>query len=972
MDLYEESMPETSGKDYTIYFNSEESSDFDILSKIMKKGEIFQKQALIMNLKKYLNNDGLFLSLISGIIHNLEEWDRETQSLFSKYLFKIVTAISPKSSIYQKLMNIIIKHILFAVCNFHDTVTTDYIFYFDKIVNFIDIQGENEEEDRISNLGFKKKRNKKRYVEIDEDIYEFVISLGKFGQTVQNRKMCAFFCSSLIRINKANKALIKYILESSSSEEDDIEPNKEIKNKTQNSEGGINKLFERFLVLSGDSENEIKRQIAHEMRYMIRIFYSESEPNSDLITNLISLLKSDWDHHTQIETIISILDNLYILLNSKDMLDILFELLQKIITNLYFEKDLVCKIFISLNTNIVKATKICFNNRNLKAVYEKYFQINTINEFFNVFEKNEGAIVFREALLHSYANMNHIIKYSKLNYSLISVEQSEQIMDKIYSEISDSNTLKTEQEYTVKFYEELSEFISFIPKNKLPQVEEKRKLSNEKAQNPPKANQVDNFNVFGKENFSYFYGSKKFLFLLKQISDDKHLNHLVSPILNLMDFITSDSLSYNEKLFAKYRNKSSKGDIKILKPNEKVIKAIKEFIPYIYRNAVLNKHKEEYYDIIYSKIEALLNRKIGYQIKSYLMEILANITKYSIKRQTYLNYVDKNFLYSNSFYERRLYIIFLKECFEVFSIKYLVDYKIWDNILILLSDKVSMISCSMIKIYNKYIYLLNHRYKEMNEEILKKIYNLKNREQNESQGDSQNLNDKEKIKLIKDLLNFTGKPIERKLLNAQIEFDKEKEKEDDDVRQVEEDSMDQKELLGPKPNNSSAVNKSFIQRKPSFVSGAKFNLPYAKSGAKSLPPVTAKTYSKKKTSNLFESCPVKFGKQYGLEPIDFNTSPSLLKRNVFNGIKNLNTLCKGKNKQPEKIKDSDNINHNLFAKQNTKTKNNPMNVSNKGSPPKSSSGTNFNYIRNKTALKVVCKNQPSTFKSSYDVNNKDS
>ena len=55
MELYEEPMPEKSEKDYTIYFISEELSDYENVNKIMKKGESFQQQALITNLEKYLS-----------------------------------------------------------------------------------------------------------------------------------------------------------------------------------------------------------------------------------------------------------------------------------------------------------------------------------------------------------------------------------------------------------------------------------------------------------------------------------------------------------------------------------------------------------------------------------------------------------------------------------------------------------------------------------------------------------------------------------------------------------------------------------------------------------------------------------------------------------------------------------------------------------------------------------------------------
>ena len=85
-NYYEDIMPISTNEDeYLKYYIDESLSLFDKLNSIIKKGEPFQRQALINNLNAYAR-DSLFSSLIQFIIGDIGTWDVDSIVLFPKSL----------------------------------------------------------------------------------------------------------------------------------------------------------------------------------------------------------------------------------------------------------------------------------------------------------------------------------------------------------------------------------------------------------------------------------------------------------------------------------------------------------------------------------------------------------------------------------------------------------------------------------------------------------------------------------------------------------------------------------------------------------------------------------------------------------------------------------------------------------------------------------------------------------------------
>jgi hypothetical protein len=68
-------------------------------------------------------------------------------------------------------------------------------------------------------------------------------------------------------------------------------------------------------------------------------------------------------------------------------------------------------------------------------------------------------------------------------------------------------------------------------------------------------------------------------------------------------------------------------------------------------------------------------KKENYQIQSETIRLCVRLMKYAKEndREEILNFVYKTYFESNNFYNRRLYLTFVEECFEVFSICYLKE-----------------------------------------------------------------------------------------------------------------------------------------------------------------------------------------------------------------------------------------------------------------------------------------------------------
>ena len=112
-NYYDEIMPLFTNKDeYLKYYFEESLPIFDKLNTIIKKGQPFQRQALIKNLIVY-EKEPLFKSLINFIIDDIPTWDAETVLLLPKTLYLLI--INTDYVLENDLFNLIFKHMILSV-----------------------------------------------------------------------------------------------------------------------------------------------------------------------------------------------------------------------------------------------------------------------------------------------------------------------------------------------------------------------------------------------------------------------------------------------------------------------------------------------------------------------------------------------------------------------------------------------------------------------------------------------------------------------------------------------------------------------------------------------------------------------------------------------------------------------------------------------------------------------------------------
>ena len=150
---------------------------------------------------------------------------------------------------------------------------------------------------------------------LNDNIFEFILSLGKFGQSSINRRLCCYLSSSLCRL------LIK-------SKETLLE------------DKNVQRLFERMSLLFEDPDKIIELQMVREIQYVIPLFKDIMFNNKDVILSIECYIKLDWDHIPQTMTIICLLNNIITIENIKSIVDTLFEKIKEILEDKEYEINL--------------------------------------------------------------------------------------------------------------------------------------------------------------------------------------------------------------------------------------------------------------------------------------------------------------------------------------------------------------------------------------------------------------------------------------------------------------------------------------------------------------------------------------------------------------------------------------------------------------------------------------------------------
>ena len=833
LNYYEEPMPNIINKDeYQQYYFEETLEDFDKINIIIKKGKPFQRQALIKNLIIYIK-EPLFESLINFIISDIPTWDSETILHFPKSLYLLL--INKEYILENELFNMIFKHIINFVSSGPEIYRDEYIYYFNKIIEYysiIDINNNN-----------KIKKNIFPY-KINDDIIEYIINLGKFGETSINKRLSCYLSSSLCRI------MIKI------NEEENI--------NNLNDEN-IQKLYKRLSYLFYDGDKIVETQMVRELIYIIPLFKDIMFTNEDINQAIESYINLDTNHIIQVMAIISLLKNIIYLKNQeKNVNNILLKKIKEITKDIDYESIYKNFIYHILITEIYNN----YESLNLSFIYQ-VFNLHIIQYYYIFFELEPI----------------HIKNFDKFNFLINFFLENEKYFDNIkinnnnnnkcykykdytYKELVDEINLETiMEEYFIKIYDKL--FLCKDNNNNEKKKNELNKKNNEESKNNEillisDNNNIDNLskliydkfsledmidnkinNIYSKEDLKkiFYVYLPKIIQCLPNINTNKNLcnklNFLFSKdnilfILNIYSFLMNNNNNINNfnlnederKIKKKLKNnpfyelflfllkKNNKlfilsNKIILNKNNKEIIyegniynklinsilfninliylespnlitndihlflaNIIKILIPKFYKyyknityneiannndslyvncfNSCFNDNKEilklSFHEKIFERIfndliSKVINRNnLGHYIIKEYVEIIPYLILYSYYREKYYDFFKKEILFSDNFYKRKYSINFFDKCFKLFSFEYFYNNNLFNDIILLMKDKVNLISNNIIELvykYNKKIINFSKKiFKEICD-ILKEIYNLNNLNKNNAKFDNE-------------------------------------------------------------------------------------------------------------------------------------------------------------------------------------------------------------------------------------------
>ena len=719
-NYYEETIPlEINIDEYLKYYFDESLPLFDKLNTIIKKGQPFQKQALLSKLNLYQTNS-LFKSLVQYIINDIETWDKETISLFPKSIYNLLTQPSTivLSYIDNELFNMILKHIIKSITSTDEKISQEYINYFEQIILF-----------------YSNDSNNFPYI-IDDVIYDNIISLGKFGETELNRKLSCYLCCAIIRILK----------------------------NTQDQ--NVQKLYSRICFLFCDSEKEIDTQLSKDLEFLIPIFQKDILNNSDVLQAIYSCINHDSDHIIQTSVIISLVKNIFYIDNI-ELAEKIFDKIKEIFEDeINYEQNYKDKIFYelinSLYTNYKKINiniiKILFKENILPKFIMKNKKDNIITENFDkmhfIFNdmNNELEIwSIEENIENNYNNINLDDLFVSIFNIYFNINTTNQKKMNINSNNTDcNNNIDKENNSKKKFYNNLMKVIPFLSNFKSNKTiyDKINHLFNKDNLLFALSCYSDNIKYIEKNGRNKIENNILYIFmtfLLKKNCDllKPNLNQNnakpLSPIKKdqIITLINNNNDNYYIRLFNNILNnifslykempKSFNNNIHLLLCDffQRIIRKIYKYLrPTIHNiqntsnnNSYFNnnsnaklKHIDKIYEDIFNNYLTNLvdEQQLGNYIKNKVIEVFPYLILYSKNRQIYFKYIKENIINSSTFFNRRYSIIFFDKCLQIYSFKMFNKIGLLDILLNLVNDNNNAISASIINliyIYNRKIIL---------------------------------------------------------------------------------------------------------------------------------------------------------------------------------------------------------------------------------------------------------------------------
>ena len=714
-NYYEETMPlETNNDDYLQYYYDETIPLVQRLNTIIKKGDPFQRQALLSKLNLLQTND-IFKSLMEYILNDIETWDKETITLFPKYLYPLLT--KPRNillqSIDNKLFNAIFKKLISIISSTEEQISREYMSYIEKLIIHF-----NNSEEKISS---------KFPYEFEESIYDDIISLSKIDESLLNKQLSCCLCCSVIRLINDNK-----------------------NEKVQG-------LFNRVTFLFSFCDKQIEAQLARELEFLIPIFKQNLLEDSNVSPSIYSYLNRDSDSALQTTTIISIVKNLDVINYG--------ELINKLVAkykDLLFAEEVN---FEQRNKNIIFLELIKSLEKNYKNIdiniIKKFFEDNFIADFIiknkeeQIIIENFDLIIFiYETMLTELEliNSEETLKEDNKEESTINMKMNyDDLFVGIYNYYLNINFANTYYTQRKKIYTDNENTQRKILYNNLmkiiPFLSGLKKNGNlcEKLNSLFSIDNIvfaldcygENFNISSEDKSTktnnylyylmYFFLKKNFEGQkpspkppnLKSLSPAKkdgthHEGQYLKLFYNILNNILQ-AYNQNPKLFnnnihlllCDFFQKIIKKLYKYLKPTMREIEKLLTN-NLLLGNRIKIKTLDKIYDDIFTNYltKVANNRQIGNHIHNELIKIFPYLILYGKNRVGYFKFIQEHFIQSKTYFNRRYSVVFLDKCLEIFSFKMFNKIGLSDFLITLINDENNAISANIINliyIYNKKI-----------------------------------------------------------------------------------------------------------------------------------------------------------------------------------------------------------------------------------------------------------------------------
>ncbi len=687
LNYYEDTMPlVTNENDYLKYFIDESLPLFDKLNIIIKKGQPFQRQALLNHLNIYINSS-LFKPLIKFIISEIETWDIETILLFPKCLHNLL--IKYLLSLDNELFNIIFKHMITSISSGNEKLSKECIYYFDIVIDYYTQEYNN--------------KDKKFPFIIENDIYQIIFSLGIFGQSPENMRLCCYLTSCMCRIIG----------------HDDENEN-------------IQKMFNRICLLFCDVEKTTETQNSRELKYLIPIFKEKILGRKDIIDAIKSYINHDSDHIIQTTIIISLLINIKYI--SNELKQLIVEKIKEIFDDNNYEDEYKNNI---LDTIINSLYSLCLecetssnscetiqekNKEELQRIVNQILDMKFMKNFLNI-DKVEPLLIINFEKIKLILNNCTLINCNRNNLCVNACEEGIITIDNIFIKIYlklfpknyNNNTYNDIEEYSNGKLQKL--FIINLYKiipclNSL----KNSKILYEKINHLFKKDTIiNNLKYFEEEytsnnnskNHNYLY---KLLLCLLQQSEFilNNINKTLSINNNTNNFSQNDN--YYIKLFHNilYNTFSCYNQSPNLFTNQihflmamtiqKIIKQVYKYHKYFTQNNKDKSSIDNIYDEIYNNylFNIIKNQNFGNYIQMEYINIFPYLMLYGKNRHIYFNFIEEQIIKNPLFFTRRYSINFIEKCFKIYSFNLFIKFNLLDLVYNLINDSNNIISASII------------------------------------------------------------------------------------------------------------------------------------------------------------------------------------------------------------------------------------------------------------------------------------